>query len=778
MLRLSNSWAVIVLVVAGLLTCGAVASWEDYRTDAVRDGIGYRSNLIDPHNPYASSERRNFGALLARLGLIEDWTDIGGAPKPMNSVPANQADAEASVDPAYQVNLREVLEPYTIDELFPGMPTEQCRNSGYKAARLYIRALAAAKEPHPARAKLVAARLRLSPGPWECLRPDSKDAYVASLRSVDGEVWRPWRDYVEGAAHFYAGDFDQAVEAFARVPRTDTWLGATAAFMPVRIAFDRLRQYEANLYWAPDREDFGSDVAGRFAEYDTHWGRLADAIEEFIGSGLDQGYRDPVLDFRVYAALTSRDPTRSSALWVSELERHFGQSREAGGPRDLYGQFKNYLVWRGVRVVEWNNPLWQVNRMLVALVQDRQLRMMSDFDRQNFAPAVTLHEAANSLSASLASENEVFDDYTGFLEYAEVLLAFAREDWERVVTMVSDAAAATPFLPDLLLLKARAQAALSDHWEAATTWRHIFHRWPALNAAGEAGRQAVKAGRFADFARLDWVIDIGHLENGEADAHQVLEDSIRWLRPWTALYLDADEDEMVLPAAFLRRERPIHSVLREGLGKYTEPGRLAEVAHDPAAPPLLRWYALEPLLVASLVSGQYETYIAHAESLAAVARGLDRRALRSWQRPESTEKFLNILPSVRTLAENREDAESLMTLAYFIYSRHLFPLCDAKKTLWSEELGGCQTAGAGWVWGDSPIVLFERALKSFEQRPTRTDAEARLLRMMIYCFRTTPNRDSCLRGSSVGSDKETRAGWFRRLHKHFPEAANETPYWY
>ena len=124
-----------------LLQDPAVASWEDYRTAAVRDGIGYRSNLIDPRNPYASSERRNFGVLLARLGMIEDWTDIDGGPTPPTRRTRDLHGAEESRDPAYSVYLREILGSHAVDELFPRVSTEDCDGRSHRVGRKYMQAL-------------------------------------------------------------------------------------------------------------------------------------------------------------------------------------------------------------------------------------------------------------------------------------------------------------------------------------------------------------------------------------------------------------------------------------------------------------------------------------------------------------------------------------------------------------------------------------------------------------------------------------------------------------
>ena len=768
MSRVSSARSLLAVMSSILLCAPATASWEDYRTDAIREGIGYRSNLIDPSNPYASSERRNFGVLLARLGMIEDWTDIGGG-LAIAAEPTHEAEGRTL--PAYSAFLQEALGPYALDELFPELPLEDCDGSSHWAGRIYIGALTTAHEPGPVRARLIAARHRLAPSPWKCLSADARQAYIAALGTIDGDPWRGWRDYLQGAAHFYADDLDRAVDAFARVPRTDTWVGATAAYMAVRIAFQRLRQSTSDRFWADTEER-----AAMAAEHESHWQRLVVGMQEFERSGLDRGYRKAVLDLRMHAAATAPGRGRAEALYALELERHFGPERQADRALTLVGEFKNYAVWKGARDTEWDKPLWHVNRLLAALVQADQARHLPEFDRAYYSPAIGLEDATAALSDALASGRGAFEPYPGLAQYAEILVAFANEDWDAILAVATDGAA-TSFLPDVLLLQARAQVALGDHWGAALTWRRIGLGWPALNAVSEAGRQAVKARRFADFARLGRNLDVVVAEPAVAD-DDTLQGAIRGLLPWTMRHVPAGEDELMEPARFLARERPIHRILREGLARFTERRRLVDIAHDPAAPPLLRWYALEPLLVASLVSGDYDAYVAHAAALPEAAPRLVADAARDWQRPQAMDKYRDILPWVQSLVANPDDAESLTTVAYFIYSKGLFPWCVAEGSLWSMELGACTNDGAGWAWGNAPISMFERARTIFEQRSIRTEAEARLLRMMIYCFRTESNRTSCLRGSRVGSDRRARAGWFRRLHEHFPEAAKETPHWY
>ena len=766
--------------VAAILASGqAPASWDAGPTNAIVDGIGYRSNLMDPRNPYASSERRNFGVLLARLGMIEDWTDIGtaaAAPMRVAPSPSYRDDVTILEDEEYTSYLPGVIAPHLLDDLFPFKPNyTYCSLSSHGTTQRYIHALLSARAPHVMRARLIAARHRLVPSQGECLAPDSLAGYLEALRGIDGPQWRPWRDYLEGAAQFHAEDYDSAARAFARIPQTDTWLGATAAYMLVRTAFRQLRAHEADSYWSEneDRE-----------ERDAHWRRLADAIEDFVRSRLDWGYRNDVLHLRMYAARTSREPERAAPLYTSELARHFGPGRDAGMASSLYVQFINPEVW-GITVgVAWDNPLWQVNRLLAALVQTDRHRKAPSWLRHRGTPRIAVDKAAATLAASIASGDAAFDAYPGLGVYAQALVTFAREDYERVIATVPSATAgAEHFLPDLLLLKARSQAALGNHWDAAMTWRESALRWPVLNAVGEAGRAAVKAGRFADFARLDW--DLTESPDGrdwrsigyDELANQFLGTEFLLYPPWAAGRSDPDY-KLAGPARFLDAKRPTHQVLREGLARFTAPERSIEIARDSSFSPALRWYALEPLLQASLVGGDYQAHMNLSELTVELHRELEARAAPWWQGPEALWRWRAIAPIARKLAQDAGDPESLMTVGYFLYSKHIHPVCEHETTLWSRELDHCTNEGPGWSRGEAPIDMFERARAMFERRRTRSDAEGRLLRMMIYCYRSETNRASCLRGSGTGAERKVRAGWFRRLHAHFPKSARKTPYWW
>ena len=134
---------------------------------------------------------------------------------------------------------------------------------------------------------------------------------------------------------------------------------------------------------------------------------------------------------------------------------------------------------------------------------------------------------------------------------------------------------------------------------------------------------------------------------------------------------------MAGPARFLDAKRPIHNVLREGLARFTAPERSIEIARAPSLPPALRWYALEPLLRASLVGGDYQAFVDLSDLMTEVQRGLESQAAAWWEGPEVLSRWREFVPIARKLAHDAGDAESLMTVGYFFYPRRFQDLTAA-----------------------------------------------------------------------------------------------------
>ena len=154
--------------------------------------------------------------------MLDDWTDIGGAATvPARAMPSDSKQGEAALPegPDYTSYLHGILAPHRLDDLFPYTPEyRDCpwTWTPHETTRRYLRALTAAHGPHEMRARLVAARHRLVPERRRCPDVESMDGYVDALRVIDGQPWQPWRDYLEGAARFYAEDYDSALEPLLR----------------------------------------------------------------------------------------------------------------------------------------------------------------------------------------------------------------------------------------------------------------------------------------------------------------------------------------------------------------------------------------------------------------------------------------------------------------------------------------------------------------------------------------------------------------------------------
>ena len=58
------------LVVCLASSTASASSYSPNNTDT--DGIGYRSNLIDPLNPYVAEPKRMFWTLLGKYHLVEN----------------------------------------------------------------------------------------------------------------------------------------------------------------------------------------------------------------------------------------------------------------------------------------------------------------------------------------------------------------------------------------------------------------------------------------------------------------------------------------------------------------------------------------------------------------------------------------------------------------------------------------------------------------------------------------------------------------------------------
>lgn len=153
---------VFALVAAWGLAAPAAASF-DTRTVAVEQGIGYRSNLLDPVNAHGASGRLMLAQLLQRLGLLPTWMDHSRVRR-HRWPDALSPTASDFVD--YFAQLRLLisaggLEPY----LTPPLPEPRwyydfdvCSTNLYPTALAFMQSVVAALGRGPAADELIMAR--------------------------------------------------------------------------------------------------------------------------------------------------------------------------------------------------------------------------------------------------------------------------------------------------------------------------------------------------------------------------------------------------------------------------------------------------------------------------------------------------------------------------------------------------------------------------------------------------------------------------------------------
>lgn len=126
----------------------------------------------------------------------------------------------------------------------------RCRSNVAGAARFEAAIRANAKVPEPERAALIAARNGLDPN---CSQGTAGTAaLVAAVNGAKSEAGKAFAAYLDGAAAFYAGDFDGAAARFASLDRArDPWLRETARYMLGRVAVNRAQVDYYDDYGSP-----------------------------------------------------------------------------------------------------------------------------------------------------------------------------------------------------------------------------------------------------------------------------------------------------------------------------------------------------------------------------------------------------------------------------------------------------------------------------------------------------------------------------------------------
>ncbi|GAA0746358.1 outer membrane assembly lipoprotein YfiO [Sphingomonas sp. ABOLD] len=129
----------------------------------------------------------------------------------------------------------------------------RCRSNVAGTERFEAAIRANAKVPEPERAALIAARKGLAP---DCTQGTAGSAaLVAAVNGAKSEAGKAFAAYLDGAAAFYAGDYDGAAARFASLGNArDAWLRETGRYMLGRVA---VNQAQVDYY-----DDYGSPKQG------------------------------------------------------------------------------------------------------------------------------------------------------------------------------------------------------------------------------------------------------------------------------------------------------------------------------------------------------------------------------------------------------------------------------------------------------------------------------------------------------------------------------------
>ncbi len=383
--------SVFVLVVA--VWPARASYWAP--TAAITDGIGYRSNLLDPVNAYSVDARRLLGQLLRRYDLLPPGPDglDRARPRPLSAA-------------AYRKRLGALLSaaappPGPLLQEDDRYGWRACATNDYPAALAFIADTAAAVEPPPAADALVLARHRLLD---LCdIDGDGQAAFVDRvLGPIRGEVPPAGRirlAYLEAIAAFYRGHFDAARTHAAAVPDpAGGWVADAARYLEVRIA--------RGVALRDRHDDDGAAAAAYLAAIAAH-------LDAYPGSR----FALTVWNLRRHGYALIGDEARQREALIRAFERAFS-ARSPWTLADRIALFEETGGWQvpfEPSLVPTDHPLLLVHRVHLAIALDWAGRR----------PAIAM------LRAALDRGPDKFAGFPGLAAYAVLLADFAAGEYER-----------------------------------------------------------------------------------------------------------------------------------------------------------------------------------------------------------------------------------------------------------------------------------------------------------------------------------------------------------
>jgi hypothetical protein len=734
-------WIIISLVASAIANTSAQASTET-STYALEDGIGYRSNLLDPANPYAIDSTYLLETLLRRYSLLPD--ERSGDTRPSDS---QYLDLVKKLLSSRKLK-HEISAPFKRYHYAYGI----CATNDYPAALSFMEQIVVSLGKGEATDRLIMGRHNLL---FTCELDGAereKNIKTIKLRVAPenfDENFRPWAQYLLGTMYYYTSNVREAAQLFSGagsvVRNKSPWLHDTSNYMLVRIA--KFLMEEGKL----PAESFENLLERHQAEYSRS--RYFDAVE---------GYRRLA---RVFANCNAEQAQVSWSRCQSSLHSD-----------------KTYLKILAAHFSRYFRTNASADSISQRLSIYREMTFLGDFSNMSGSPlwlAYEMMRAATGISGSdevstrdwsseILKQGDQYDGFPGLRAYTNILDLFLNRDFKAIGELSITREDYGVLVSDGKLMQARSYYLLGKYSLAIKAWETLSLEEPTFNGLTEIANSYFRKGSFADFAyyRAGWMTDL----------------SDRWDFS-NSLGYHGDEFD-VSPKTFFEATKPYLNLLRRGFEAFVEPETARLIYADKSLPPIIRFLAAEPVMKDHLLVGEYRSFLMvwsevfdfkFRMNMEPVHFASDRRLIAS---------YLSIKRSVSKLIENPDNAVAMTDLGYFLYEKHRFPRCfvsfdeyregiSSKVSLWEENLGGCKKMS--WR-GVSPFDMFTKALSIFKKDRKRQAAEARLLRIMIYCFKG--NQFSCVRDSNADTSSVARKSWFRRLHKLYPRAAKRTPYWY
>lgn len=706
---------------------------------ACADSIGYRSNLIDPLNPYARPKYLMATQVLKRYGMLHAAIDSVG-----NDFGSSK-DHALSQD-AYVTKVRAYLstpDAFTVEKPFDKYHYAwgRCESNDLPSAIAFIDAVYHAIGKGASADALIMARHRL----LQLCQVENEQAQIAlineieaSLLSLGGDARAAdWLTYLGAAAAFYQessggeeGDISPRLFTSLRESNFD-WVSDTADYMAVRMAKEKL--------------DYGDVTAVEDLEI---------ARDAYLLNHQNGRYVSTVRDLGLYLARYHPDEEKAFEMMAARFDEVLG--KESSLPADQRESvLRDLMVGSDVGLAMKTPPPKALSSVDLHPLLLTSI-LLTEVGSYNAPLEVNWSETTQRARGRMGA-------YHGLEPYTELLLHAIAGDYTKIAAGTYDEATYGPLLADAILLQARAYERLDQQSLAIQSWTRLLTTTPTFNALTEIANQLVAADRFADFAYLPLSL-VSAFDDGPADGDF-------FCRTEFSGGVDA----------FLQREDPFRHLLHEGFAHFVAPTDALVVSGDSKLHPLARYYASEPIMRKQLMYADYEGFLKMSSFLTSESflDGLTERYPDGHEASEMVAGYTEAISLVERLLDDPEDADALTRLGYFRYSKQLWFNCDYRETLWARTLSayGCKNLPATSKKPLAPIEMFSQALSHYKEQPMRTAEEASLLRIMIYCFKGRTNASNCTFGDTENYPESARKGYFDRLIKEFP-TSEHAEYWY